>query len=192
MKHLIIYAHPNPNSFCHAILQSVENVSKSKGHEVKIKDLYAINFNPTLQPSDFEAFGRGEVPSDIKCEQEEVTWADLITFIYPIWWASMPAILKGYIDRVFANGFAYKYDNNAPVGLLEGKKALVFNTTGSPSDAYAENGMHDAMKQMVNDGIFKFCGIEPLYHTFFGAVPFVDDESRKEYLTKTETLIQNL
>ena len=97
MKHLIIYAHPTLIVFCHAILESVEKkkkVVKIKGHEVKIKDLYAVNFNPTLQPADFEAFGKGEIPSDIKNEQEEIKWADLITFIYPIWWASMPAILK--------------------------------------------------------------------------------------------------
>ena len=98
--------------------------------------------------------------------RKEIKWADLITFIYPIWWASMPAILKGYIDRVFANGFAYKYENNIPIGLLEGKKALIFNTTGSPSDAYSESGMQDAIKQMANDGILKFCGIEPLHHVF--------------------------
>lgn len=189
MKHLIVYTHPNPNSFNKAIVDAIEGASKSKGHETKICDLYGEDFYPVLKPSDIEAFQSGNIPEDIKAEQDKIKWADMITFVYPIWWAGMPAMLKGYIDRVFSYGFAYQYTEEGPMGLLKGKKVMVFNTTGSPNEVYSATGMHDSIKQITDMGIFKFCNIEVISHTFFGAVPQVDDETRKGYLKKVENIV---
>ncbi|MBU5592211.1 NAD(P)H-dependent oxidoreductase [Clostridium sp. MSJ-4] len=192
MKNLIVYAHPNPKSFCNAIVESIVKKSEEKGNETKVRDLYKLNFNPVLSPADFESFGKGQIPQDIKEEQEYIEWADVITFVYPIWWAEQPAILKGYIDRVFSYGFAYKYENGVPQGLLEGKKVITFNTSGTSNDQYEAAGMHDAMKKMNKQGIFSFCGLEVLDQVFFGSVPHVDDEVRKSYLKEAEEKIEKL
>ncbi len=84
MKHLIVYAHPNPESLNHAILDTTVNTLKKNGHEVVVRDLYALDFQPVLKPEDTEAMKAGQTPNDIKTEQEFISEADAITFIYPI------------------------------------------------------------------------------------------------------------
>lgn len=100
MKVLTIFAHPNPKSFNRAVLDTVTGELRKKNAEVRVKDLYAMNFNPILSGSDFEQLLAGKVPDDIAAEQADVTWADVLIFIYPIWWIGQPAILKGWLDRV--------------------------------------------------------------------------------------------
>ncbi|MFH1018492.1 MAG: NAD(P)H-dependent oxidoreductase, partial [Pseudomonadota bacterium] len=108
MNHLIIYSHPNPKSFNHAILEEFSGALRDAGHEVRVRDLYAIGFKPVLQGSDLEQAGKRPPAEDICAEQAHISWADVITFIFPLWWAGMPAIAKGYLDRVFSEGFAYR------------------------------------------------------------------------------------
>lgn len=190
MNHLVVFAHPNPKSFGKGIVDTVVKASEEKGASVKVRDLYSIGFDPILKPSDFEAFQSGKIPEDIAAEQENIRWANVITFVYPVWWASMPAMLKGYVDRVFSYGFAYEYVNGTPNGLLKGKKGLMFCTTGSPNEIYASNGMHNSMKQTTDQGIFNFSGMEEVKHTFFGEVPRVSDEVRGNYLKEVEKIIK--
>ncbi|MEW9500277.1 NAD(P)H-dependent oxidoreductase [Jeotgalibacillus marinus] len=193
MKHLVIYAHPNPQSFNHAILEKVVQKLEDHGEEVIVRDLYALNFKPVLSGSDFTAFQSGHTPKDIQEEQEHVKQADVITFIYPIWWTGLPAILKGYIDRVFAYGFAYAVNEQGGYEkLLAGKKAVLFNTMGHPEDYYEEIGMIEAMKQTSDNGILDFVGIETMEHKFFGSVPSVDDAARKQMLVDVENIIATL
>ncbi|MDP4143414.1 MAG: NAD(P)H-dependent oxidoreductase [Bacillota bacterium] len=191
MNHLVVFAHPNPKSFCKGILDTVVKASEEKGASVRVRDLYDIGFDPVLRASDFEAFSNGAVPEDIAAEQEDVKWADAITFIYPVWWSSFPAMLKGYVDKVFSFGFAYGNVDGTIVGLLKGKKAFLFSTTGSPNEVYASNGMHNSMKQISDQGIFNFCGIDQVTHTFFGSVPYVDDATRKGYLAEVEKTVKD-
>ncbi|WZL74021.1 NAD(P)H-dependent oxidoreductase [Clostridiaceae bacterium 35-E11] len=190
MNHLIVFAHPNPKSFGKGILDAVVKASEEKGTDIRVRELYEIGFDPILKPSDFIAFQNGKVPEDIAAEQEHVKWADVITFVYPVWWTSMPAILKGYVDRVFSYGFAYEYVEGVQYGLLKGRKALLFCTTGAPYEMYAENGMHKSMEQTTDQGIFNFSGIEEVKHTFFGAVPYVDAETRAEYLKEVSKIVK--
>lgn len=192
MNHLVVFAHPNPKSFGKGILDTVVKASEEKGAAVKVRDLYELGFDPILKPSDFVAFKEGKVPEDIATEQEIIRWADVITFIYPVWWTSLPAILKGYVDRVFSYGFAYEYIDGAPNGLLKGKKALLFSTTGTPDELYAANGMHASMKQTTDQGIFNFSGMEEVSHTFFGAVPYVSEEVRSDYLQKAAAVVKGV
>lgn len=191
MNHLVVFAHPNQKSFGKGMVDAIVKASEEKGVNVTVRDLYEINFDPVLKPADFEAFQNGKIPEDIAKEQEHIKWADVITFVYPIWWATVPAIMKGYVDRVFSYGFAYEYVDGAPNGLLKGKKALLFSTSGTPNEIYAEIGMHDSMKQATDKGIFNFIGIEDVKHTFFGAVPHVTDEIRQGYLKEVETIIRD-
>ncbi len=192
MNHLIVFAHPNTNSFGKAIVNTIEKASMKKGFETKIKDLYAEGFNPVLSAADFKEFGSGRVPADIKAEQDLVTWAEIISFVYPVWWTGLPAILKGYIDRVYAHGFAYEFTANGARGFLNGKRVRLFSTTGTPDEVYASNGMHASMKQVQDIGIFRFCGMTDVEHFFFGAVPSVDDGTRKKYLAEAEKSINAL
>jgi NAD(P)H dehydrogenase (quinone) len=190
MNHLVVFAHPNPKSFGKGIVDAVVKASEEKGANVRVRDLYEIGFDPILKPADFVAFQNGKVPEDIAAEQGHIKWADVVTFVYPVWWASFPAILKGYVDRVFSYGFAYEYVDGVPKGLLKGKKGLLFCTTGTPNEIYSANGMHNSMKQTTDQGIFNFSGIEEVMHTFFGAVPYVTDETREDYLKEISKIVK--
>ena len=101
MTHLIIYAHPNKQSFNHAILQRTVKASNKLGVETVVRDLYNLNFNPVLSWEEVKAAGQGIIPSEIQFEQQLITQAKLFTLIYPLWWMGFPAILKGYLDRLF-------------------------------------------------------------------------------------------
>lgn len=181
MKHLVILCHPSPASFNRAIADSVEAVSGALGHDTRCRDLYGIAFNPILSRADMDSAVEA-VPQDVRQEQEFISWADMLTFVYPVWWAGMPALLKGYIDRVFCQGFAYRLQADSAQGLLEGKKVLIFNTTGLPSSVYTSQGMHQAMAMTTDTGIFELCGMEVLHHAFFGSMDQVPEEVRKSYL----------
>lgn len=192
MYQLIVYAHPNPKSFCSAIKDVVSSIFKSLGYEVGLRDLYQIGFDPVLKATDFEAIQSGTIPSDIKTEQSYITKAEVVTFVYPIWWTGMPAIVKGYIDRVFCYGFAYSVDENHNIEkLLGGKKVLIINTMGTPNELYEQSGMIRAMKMTSETGIFEFCGMEVIGHKFFGAVPYVDDGARKAMLQQLEIFVRD-
>ncbi len=191
MKHLIVLSHPNKKSFGAAIADTVKKVSAEKGADKKFVDLYEEKFNPVLGPSDFEAMGSGMALPDVKKERDLIAWADVITFVYPTWWTGLPAILKGYFDRVFSYGFAYEVADGKVKGLLGGRRVILLSTTGTPSDIYSESGMHNSMKQTQDDGIFRFSGIEDVNHYFFGAVPYAGDEGRKLYLAEIEKVIKD-
>lgn len=182
MKHLIIYAHPNPASFNHAIKETIVRVLKDKGQSLRVRDLYALRFDPILKADDFETFLAGKTPGDIAIEQDHVRWADQLTFLYPVWWGRMPSIGAGYIDRVFSKGFAYDYGPTGPVGLLPGKKVYIFSTMGAPLSVSESSGGIKSMEQIIDNETFRFCGMEMIGHKYFGSVPTVTDEERKKML----------
>lgn len=167
MKHLIIYAHPNEGSLNHNILNHVIETLQSKHHEIRIRDLYQMNFDPVLSLADMQGQRSGQVADDIQQEQDFISWADQVTFIYPIWWTGLPAIMKGYIDRVFSYGFAYRYDQGIQKGLLKGKKAIIINTHGKSHEEYKQTGMDTALSLTSDQGIFTYCGFEIIQHLFF-------------------------
>lgn len=192
MKALVVFAHPNPKSFNRAVLDTVTGELRKKGAEVKVKDLYAMNWNPVLAASDFEQMLNGKMPEDIAREQGEVTWADILFFIYPIWWFSHPAILKGWIDRVFSFGFAYHMTENGPEGLLKNKRAVVITTSGADEGAARQNGLLNALKTTMAEGILGFSGITGVRHKNLFAVPYVDDVTRKQMLEEVREFIAEI
>lgn len=191
MNYLIIYGHFSPESFNHALLEVLTG-SLTTAHNVKVRDLYALNFNPVLTGGDMEALEKGTPPADIQAEQDLICWADALIFVYPIWWSAMPAILKGYIDRVFSLGFAYTVEETGPRGLLEGKKVYIFNTTGADEDTNRECGVFQSMHNLNDIGIFQFCGMEMAGHNYFTAVPYVTDDERRVMLSKFRSAVENL
>lgn len=188
MNHLIIFCHPNPTSFNAAIADSVEAVSAAMGHDIRRRDLYGIGFNPVLTRVELEAPPRMRA-QDVRQEQEFVSWADVLTFVYPVWWTGMPAMLKGYFDRVFCQDFAYALHGDSMTGLLTGRRALIFSTTGLSSTACDSRGLHEAMAQTTDTGILELCGIEVLNHAFFGGVATVSEEVRKSYLSEVVAIV---
>jgi len=193
MKVLIIYAHPRPQSFNHAILESFINGLSKAGHTYEVVDLYAVNFNPCLSENDFRTFSEGEVPDDIRIQQEKVSWAEGIVFIHPVWWTGPPAILKGWVDRVFSLGFAYSIDakEGHVTGLLRKQKALVINTAGGTEEEAKMFGTTDALKKIEDDLIFRFVGITNVEHAVFYNVNITDDATRRGYLEETHNLGKN-
>ena len=178
MRYVILYAHPNPKSFNHAILERVEANLKRDRKEYVVRDLYALNFKPVLEPADFVAMGGGSVRPDVAEEQRHIAAADKLIVIHPIWWFGMPAMLKGYIDRVFTGGFAYAYTAKGVEGLLKGKRAIILNTTGGPRENYEQNGYRAAVTKAIDEGVYGFCGLDVENHTFFYGVPTVSQEAR--------------
>lgn len=192
MKHVIIYAHPNSESFNHAILETTVRALKNKGHEVIVRDLYEIDFQPVLKLQELAAIKAGQIPEDIKIEQDFIAEADAITFIFPIWWTGLPAIIKGYVDRVFSYGFAYAYSESGVNKLLQGKKGLIINTHGTPKEIYDQIGMTAALKITSDVGIFDFTGIEPVEHLLFGNVPRAGEAALKDILKQVEETVHSV
>jgi NAD dehydrogenase len=135
----------------------------------------------------------GIVPAEIKFEQKLITEADLITFIYPLWWMGFPAILKGYLDRVLSYGFAYQNENNISVGLLGNKKIQQFITMGNSIEKYQQLGFDKALKSCLVDGLFNFCGITDIQHDIFGNIHLLDETDRQTILISVfEKTFKNL
>ncbi|RDE88119.1 NAD(P)H-dependent oxidoreductase [Aggregatibacter kilianii] len=193
MKHLIISAHPNPQSFNRALVEEVIKATRQAGGETVVRDLYTLDFNPVLSWRELNASMEGIVPAEIKFEQKLITEADLITFIYPLWWMGFPAILKGYLDRVLSYGFAYQNENNISVGLLEHKKIQQFITMGNSIEKYQQLGFDKALKSCLVDGLFNFCGITDIQHDIFGNIHLLDETDRQTILISVfEKTFKNL
>jgi len=171
---LIVYTHPNPQSFNFAITKTVEETLVQKGHQVKVRDLYAEPFKAVLDAADFESFAKGIIPDDIKREQELLTWAEHLVFIYPIWWYDRPALLKGWIDRVFSHGFAYQYGPSGVKGLLKQKKALVIQTAGNTEAELQEDNIIEIVQRPMTEGTLEFCGIPDVQVRTFAAISKTD------------------
>ncbi|WP_028950404.1 NAD(P)H-dependent oxidoreductase [Sulfurihydrogenibium subterraneum] len=189
MDYLIIYAHPNPKSFNSAIKSTIEETLKNAGKSFETVDLYQINFDPVLKPQGFEAIMQSKVLDDVKHQQTLVKNADTLVVIHPIWWYSMPAILKGYIDRVFSYGFAYAEENGEIKPLLTDKKVIIFNTMGEDENTAVSTGMSECLKKTIG-GIFTFCGMKVIQHKIFYAVPYVSDEERKKMLEEVKAVFR--
>ncbi len=140
-----------------------------------------MNFEPVLSGAEISDLRSGVIRHDVAVEQEHVRRADVMHFIYPIWWTGMPAILKGYIDRVFSYGFAYLSGKDGPIGLLKGKKVFIYNSLGQSREEY-EKDMFHALNLTSDKGIFNFCGLEVMDHLYFPSIMRVTDAVRRQYL----------
>jgi len=193
MKVLVIYAHPNPKSFNHAILESFTRGLAEAGHPYEKVDLYGINFNPCLRGEDIAQLMEGKVPDDVRAQQEKVSEAEGLVFIHPIWWTGPPAILKGWIDRVFSIGFAYAFDekDGHPIGLLKNQKALVINTSGAAEEDAKVTGSDELIKKLMDDAMLRFCGINNVQRVVFFNVLMTDEKTRSGYLNEAYELGKN-
>ncbi|NTX35878.1 NAD(P)H-dependent oxidoreductase [Myxococcus sp. CA033] len=189
MNVLLIYAHPEPRSLNGALKDLAVNHLTALGHEVRVSDLYAMGWKAVADGADFlnhdarerlsyvgaskHAFANGSQSPDIEAEQEKLLWADAVLFQFPMWWFSMPAILKGWIDRVFAYGFAYgvgehggeRWGDRYGEGTLVGRRAMLSVTIGGRAPHYTERGVNGALDDLlfpIQHGVLFYPGMEVL------------------------------
>ena len=185
-KILIINGHPDKESFCFALAESYHKGALKAAANVKLVHLIDLKFNPIL------TYGYrkiSELEPDLVQIQQDILWADHLVFVYPNWWATMPALLKGFLDRVILPDFAFKYHKDNPYWdkLLKGKTARLIVTMNTPKWYYFlinRNAGHNAMRI----GVLEFCGVKPVRITTFSPIQSADEEKRKKWLAKVMEL----
>ncbi|MFF1397500.1 NAD(P)H-dependent oxidoreductase [Streptomyces sp. NPDC058287] len=212
-KILVVSAHPEPRSLNSALTDFAVEHLRTAGHEVRVSDLYAMKWKATVDADDFpehtgagrlhvmadseRATMTGGLSPDIAAEQEKVRWSDAVVLQFPMWWFSAPAILKGWIDRVFTSGFAYGPAVPPPYGesSLPGRRALVSVTVGARESAFSDRGIHGSLADVlhpIQHGLFWFTGMNPLEpFAVYGANELPDDRfvtARTEYARRLDTL----
>ena len=173
---LIIYAHPNKNGHCGYILKTALEWFNGKNIKYQILDLYQMNFDPVLKPDEHYTSGNKNVTPDNKKIQELIAAEQNLIFIYPTWWNNLPAILKGFIDRIFTPGFAFKYENGRPWPFLNGR-AVVFTAAGAPW-FYAKLFSKSRSIKVLTFDTLKFCGITAKGY-YIGNANKLNEEKKK-------------
>lgn len=164
MHALIVISHPKPTSFTHALAAEVAAGVADAGasHTVEIADLAAEGFDPVFNAQDHDYLdGKAELPADVVAEIERLERADAVVLVYPVYWWSFPALLKGWIDRVFTYGWAYG-DGGAdePAGRLERFRFHLIGAGASSIRTYARRGYWGAMRTQIDQGVFGYCGAQ--------------------------------
>ena len=171
MKHALIVAHPNEESFTLAAAGAYRMEAEALGHEVVLRDLYRLGFDPRLQHGEIpraEGFAPG---ADVAAERRALAGVDVFAFLYPLWFNAPPAMLVGYVQRVFAMGFGYgpiRQGRNQP--LLEGRKLISFTTSGAPEEWLVEEGGLAALTNLFDRHVAGVCGLQPVDHVHFGSI----------------------
>ena len=191
MNVLIVFAHPEPQSLNASLRDIAAEELKAQGHTVRVSDLYAMGWKSEVDRADFpsltpgerlmpaaaskRAFHEGTLTEDVKAEIEKLLWADMLILQFPLWWFAMPAILKGWVDRVFAYGFAYgvgehsdkRWGDRYGEGRLAGKRAMLIVTAGGWEEHYAPRGINGPIDDLlfpINHGILYYPGYDVLPH----------------------------
>lgn len=208
-KVLIVHAHPEPQSFCSALQSKAEAWFKAQGAEVKVTDLYRVGFNPVGSKDDFLSLNNPSYfkyqaeqthasqhdlfCTEVKEEMEKLAWCDTLIFNFPLWWFGLPAILKGWVDRVFAMGFVYGagkgvYEN----GVYKDKTAFAVITTGGPAQAYGDTGKNgdlDTILFPIHHGMFYFAGMQVIKPFISFSPVRLSDEERQQELVRFENFL---
>jgi NAD(P)H dehydrogenase (quinone) len=185
-KILVINAHPNAESFNHALVEAYVSGAKKAGAEVKTLTIAELDFNPSLQ---FGYQKRMELEPDLIHTQELILWAEHLVWIHPVWWGGLPAVAKGFIDRVFLPGFAFKYRENSVWWdkLLAGRTARIITTLDQPSFYYRLAFGRPSVNQLKKSTL-QFCGIKPVKVTYVGPIRLSKEEFRVKMIQKITTL----
>ena len=201
MNVLIVYAHEEPKSFNGAMRDTAVRVLKEAGHTVEVSDLYSMQFNPVggkhdftvLADSDFFKYGVEQTKAtegmtfaaDVAAEQDKLLRADLLIFQFPLWWFGLPAILKGWVDRVFAAGLTYGGGRWYSNGVFKGRRAMLSLTTGGGPTIYSPRGLNgemDALLFPIQHGMLYFLGFDVLPPFVAWSVARRTQSEREEYL----------
>ncbi|RYG75305.1 flavodoxin family protein [bacterium] len=210
-RYLFVTAHPEPQSFNHAMTNEATRHLRSQGFEVKHSDLYGMGWQPVSDRRNFTSISdphylkqqveevyatdHDTFAPDIAAEIEKLFWCDVLVLQFPLWWFGMPGILKGWVDRVFAMSKTYGWGEWYDAGKFRGKRAMVSLTTGAPEGMFGDGGMNPAMETIlvpIHHGIFKFTGFEVLPPFIAWEVAHISQEARGEYLEKYSQVLAQL
>lgn len=188
----VILAHPQKGSFNHAIAAAAVQTLEHQGYEVIFHDLYAENFAPLLPGAEIAA--DAAVPPLIERHCREISQAKGLVIVHPNWWGQPPAILKGWVDRIFRPGVAYKFlegdkGEGVPLGLLTAKAALVFNTSNTAPEREAAV-FGDPLETIWRNCIFGLCGVKNFCRKNFAVVVTSTLEERKTWLREVGEMVQ--
>ena len=189
MKHLIVVAHPSEDSFTMVLTRAYQAELERLGHSSRTCDLYRMGFNPILAAHELAPVDADHpADADVARAQDDIRAAEVLTVVYPIWWMAMSAMMKGYIDRVFARGFAYESREGVVHGLLSGKKAVMITLSGAPLSTLVGNGRWDAAQVLQDTHIFRATGFELLEHLHFDEVaPHLPDAVVEQHLARVRS-----
>ncbi len=211
MNVLIVHAHPEPQSFTTAMKDLAVQELSNAGHQVEVSDLYAMNFNPVASAADFGSrknpdylvyaleqrinYENQTIAPDIAAEIEKLVAADLVIFSFPLYWFSVPAILKGWIDRVLVSGLTYGGKRFYDQGGLKGKKALLSFTLGGREHMFGADAIHGEIETMLRPvlrGTLYYVGMDVLPPFIGYHVPYISPEARQQILEDYKQYLQNL
>ena len=182
-NNLIICCSPISDSCTNTIKNNLVEILTKRNENVEIRDLYAAKFNPVITENDIFSASQGKYSEDVKIEQEYLKNADNVILIFPIYSSAMPALMKGYIDRVLAQNFAYSYNKDGSINkLMSGKTISSFSPMGASLKYYEESGIKSSMESVFS-GTFQFRGFEVLGIHFFGS------DNREKLLAGLENII---
>ena len=189
-KILIINGHPNKDAFNFGITAAYKKGAENSGAEVKEIIIADLKFNPNLQ---FGYQKRTELEPALTDAWEKIKWADHLIWVHPVWWGGLPAIMKGFIDRLFLPGFAFQYRENSVWWdkLLMGRTAHIITTLDQPSWYYWFAFGRPSVNQLKKSTL-EFCGIKPVKVTYVGPIKNTEFSLRKKWLDKIEKLGENL
>ena len=181
MRTLIILGHPDKNSFCARLADSYEKGALEKRGDIMRINLIDLRFDPILKSSNRPQ----SLEPDLLEAQRLIKWANHIVFVFPIWWAAPPALFKGFIDRVFLPGFAFKFRENSSMWekLLTGRSARLIMTSDAPNLWLHLAYFHPAIN-MMKKATLEYCGMSPVSVTHFGSMKNADDKKRSHLLDK--------
>jgi putative NADPH-quinone reductase len=192
MNILVVLAHPSPASFNHAIADAVITTATEDGHTAALVDLYRDGFDSHLPTEEIPT--DGDVAPEIKAMCRELKSTDGIVIVHPNWWGQPPAILKGWVDRVFRPGIAYRFlegddGGGVPEGLLTARAALVFNTANTP-EKRERSVFGDPLELLWKNCIFDLCGVDTFYRRMFTVVVDSTEEERAGWLEEVRTAVR--
>lgn len=170
MKHALIIAHPRNGSFTVAAADAYRAACEDLGHQTVTRDLYRIGFDPCLKAPELPGSDGFDTPADVRAEREIIGDCDVFAFFYPLWLNAPPAMLKGYMERVFGFGFAYGGDGHSYNPLLSGRKIISFTSSGAPLGWIKQTGSLDALCVLFDDYFAKLCGMTSLDHVHVGGM----------------------
>ncbi|MBO4149356.1 NAD(P)H-dependent oxidoreductase [Enterobacter ludwigii] len=160
---LIVTAHPVDNSLSHSLATHIAVKLREQGTQVEIADLHAEEFNPAMSRPDLDLYhgDPSALPGDILREQQRVERADRLVFVFPVYWWSVPGLLKGWFDRVLTLDWAYKVgEDGRIVGNLRDVPVHLVTTAGTDLSGFDKHGYTTAIQTQIIEGIFGFCGLK--------------------------------
>lgn len=189
---LIITAHPTENSLAHSLTQKIAEQYSRQGINVDINDLHRSSFQAAITNSDLAVYhGTEPLPDDIKAEQARVDRADMLVFVFPVYWWSVPAILKGWFDRVLTLGWAYKTtEDGRIVGVLKKMPVRLVATAGSDKEGFDRHGYTTAINTQIVEGVFGFCGLNDVTLDYLYGADTTDGAKINDYLNNARQSVK--